>query len=67
MHFNEFWATNLLKYEHIIYENSDVMLQDWEKNNQKFVMKISTSCLLNSMLFIKYFESDFLEKYSISV
>ena len=25
-------------------------------------MKISTLCLLNSMLFIKYFESDFLEK-----
>ena len=25
-------------------------------------MKISTSCLLNAMVFIKYFESDFLEK-----
>ena len=25
-------------------------------------MKISTSCLLNSMVFIKYFDSDFLEK-----
>jgi hypothetical protein len=25
-------------------------------------MKISTSCLLNSMVFIKYFESDILEK-----
>jgi hypothetical protein len=28
--------TNLLKYEHIIYENSDFMSQDWKKN-QKFV------------------------------
>ena len=29
--------TNLRKYEHIIYENSDFMWQDWEKINQKFV------------------------------
>jgi hypothetical protein len=37
MNFNEFWMTNLCKYEHIIYENSDFMSQDWEKINQKFV------------------------------
>jgi hypothetical protein len=37
MYFNEFWMTNLRKYEHIIYENSDFMSQDWEKINQKFV------------------------------
>jgi hypothetical protein len=35
MYFNEFWMTNLRKYEHIIYENSDFMSQDWEKINQK--------------------------------
>jgi hypothetical protein len=29
--------TNLRKYEHIIYENSDFMSQDWEKINQKFI------------------------------
>jgi hypothetical protein len=29
--------TNLHKYEHIMYENSDFMSQDWEKINQKFV------------------------------
>ena len=34
--FNEFWMTNLRKYEHILYENSDFMSQDWEKINQKF-------------------------------
>jgi hypothetical protein len=37
MYFNEFWMTNLRKYEHIIHENSDFMSQDWEKINQKFV------------------------------
>jgi hypothetical protein len=37
MYFNEFWMTNPRKYEHIIYENSDFMSQDWEKINQKFV------------------------------
>ena len=37
MYFNEFWMTNIRKYEHIIYENSDFMSQDWEKINQKFV------------------------------
>ena len=37
MHFNEFWMTNLRKYEHIIYENSDFMSQDWEKINQMCV------------------------------
>ena len=31
MYFNEFWMTNLRKYEHIIYEKSDFMSQDWEK------------------------------------
>jgi hypothetical protein len=29
--------TNLRKYEHIIYENSNFMSQEWEKINQKFV------------------------------
>jgi hypothetical protein len=29
--------TNLRKYEHIIYENSDFMSQDWEKINKNFV------------------------------
>ena len=29
--------SNLRKYEHIIYENSDFMSQDWEKINQKFI------------------------------
>jgi hypothetical protein len=29
--------TNLHKYEHIIYENSDFMSQNWDKINQKFV------------------------------
>jgi hypothetical protein len=37
MYFNEFWMTNLHKYEHIIYENSDFMSQNWDKINQKFV------------------------------
>ena len=37
VHFNEFWMTNLRKYEHIIYQNSDFMSKDWEKINQKFV------------------------------
>jgi hypothetical protein len=38
MHFNEFWMTNLRKYEHIIYdENSEFMSQDWEKINQMCV------------------------------
>jgi hypothetical protein len=29
--------TNFRKYEHIIYENSDFMSQDWDEINQKFV------------------------------
>ena len=29
--------TNLRKYEHIIFQNSDFMSQDFEKINQKFV------------------------------
>ena len=29
--------SNLRKYEHIIYDNSDFMSQDWEKINQIFV------------------------------
>jgi predicted nucleotidyltransferase len=48
MYFNEFWMTNLRKYEHIIYENSDFMSHDWEKINQKFiwlkVASIDISC-----------------------
>ena len=36
MYFNAFWMTNLRKYEHIIYENSDFMSQDWEQINQMF-------------------------------
>ena len=37
MYFNELWMTNLRKYEHIIYENSDFISEDWEKINQKVV------------------------------
>ena len=37
VHFNEFWMTNLLKYERIIYENSDFMSQDWEKKKKSNV------------------------------
>jgi hypothetical protein len=42
MHFNEFWMTNLLKYEHIIYENLDFMSQDWEKNKSKVWLKVAS-------------------------
>ena len=45
---------------HIVILNSSPMLPAYFCHVP--FMKISTSCLLNSMLFIKYFESDFLEK-----
>jgi hypothetical protein len=58
MYFNEFWMTNLRKYEHIIYENSDFMSHDWKKINQKFVwlkvasIDISRSTVPDCALFL---------------
>ena len=58
MHFNEFWMTNHLKYEHILYENSDFMSQDWEKNKSKVCLvkssfiNISRSTVSDCALFL---------------
>jgi hypothetical protein len=48
MYFNDFWITNIRKYEHIIYENSDFYVTGLRKNKSKVfwlkVTSINISC-----------------------